>query len=139
MWPWAKYPITKSGHRKEIGGGVWTHAGFSKIQHKYNENKIFRTFHKILSRENKTFRTFYKILSLACRGGPPCRRGTNCRMFCKLMFLCTFGCIGLSNNLIFQCFLTILWVTSTIGMVLVTCPLLYVSHVSLRVSAAFAV
>ena len=63
--------LIKSGHRKEIGGGVWTHAGFSKIQHKYKENKTFRTFYKILSKESKTFRTFYKILSQACRGDPP--------------------------------------------------------------------
>ena len=59
-WPCVKYPITKSGHRKEVGGGVWTHAGFSKIQHKYVENK--------------TFRTFYKIF-LACRGGSPLHAG----------------------------------------------------------------
>ena len=55
IWACPKYPITKSGHRKEIGGGVRPHAGFSKIQHKYNENKAFGTFYK-------------KIL--ACRGSP---------------------------------------------------------------------
>ena len=43
IWPWAKYPITKSGHRKEIGGGVWTHAGFSKIH--INTMKITHSEH----------------------------------------------------------------------------------------------
>ena len=67
MWPWVKYPITKSGHRKEIGGGVWIHAGFSKIQHKY--------------KENETSGTLYKIF-LACKGVPPCAPDlTFCRMF----------------------------------------------------------
>ena len=63
------------------------------------EHRTFRTFYRSSQGEddiqttlqgNTTFRIFYNTLSLACRGGPPCRRGTFCRMFRISHFTCFY-------------------------------------------------
>ena len=73
IWPWAKYPITKSGHRKEIGGGVCPHAGFTQICNTYMETHNIQQF---LQRVTKKIRHSEHSTKFSSPAGPPPARKT---------------------------------------------------------------